>query len=83
MPMRFDMGPLAMLVRGADNCLVVENLQDLVPYKALQRLVIDIGVGNLALLAGAEMEYLAAGKGNPDGCMASVSDGLHDGTSWM
>jgi len=75
------MGTLVLPTGRSLVRLVFDYLDHFVFNQSLQGSMIDIFVGDLALLAGAEMEYLAAGKGNADGGMSLVPNGLHDGSS--
>lgn len=59
--MSLGVGPLLMLVCCGRSRLVIDDLQGVAADQALERLMIHIGVSDLALLIGAEMEYLASG----------------------
>ena len=81
MTVGLDVWPLLVIMRCRGGNLIVDDLDDAIIDQSLQWLVVDIGVGDVTLLVGAEMEHLAAGQRYPDGGVGSVANGLHRITS--
>jgi len=61
MTVSFGMGPLGVFVSGGGGRLVIDDLEDFAAHESLQRFMIHVGVSDLALLIGTEMEYLTPG----------------------
>jgi len=59
--LRVGVGSLLLIVSGGRGRLVIDDLEDLRFHQSLQRFVIDISMGDLTFLIGAEMKYLATG----------------------
>jgi len=77
----FRMGTFFLVMDSSSNRLVVDHFQSPAFDQLLQRLVIDIGVGDLTALVGAEVQYLAPGKGHAKRSMGFVADRLHGESS--
>ena len=79
--MGFGLGPFLLVVGRCGRRLVVDDLQHAAVDELSKRLVINVGVGDLPLLIGAQMEYLAQGKWYTDRCVGLVANRLHGDSS--
>lgn len=76
------MGPFVLFVGRRRRRLIVDDLQHLFGDELLERGVVDVGVGDLALLVGAEVKHFAARKRNTNWGVRLVTDRLHGYSSW-
>lgn len=75
------MGTLFLVMDSSSRGLVVDHFQSPALDQLLERLVIDVGVGDLTALVGAEVQYLAPGQGHAKRSMGLIANRLHGESS--
>ena len=81
MPLGIRLGPLVLVVSLRRYGLIVDNLQCFIVYQLLEGWMIEVGMGNLTFLCGAQMKDLAPWERHTDGCVGLVANGLQGDSS--
>lgn len=81
MPVSLSLGSLFLVVSRCSCRLIIDNFQYRIVDQFLKRRVIEVGVGYLPFLGGAQMKHLAPGKRHTDWCVSLVANGLQVGSS--
>lgn len=79
--MSLRLGSLFLVVSRCSCRLIIDNFQYRIVDQFPKRRVIEVGVGDLPFLGGAQMKHLAPGKWHADGCVGLVADRLHGSSS--
>ena len=77
----FRMRSLLLVVSSGGRGLIVDDFQKIIADQYLKRFVVEVGVGDLTALVGAEVQYLAPGKGHAKRNMGFVANRLHGESS--
>ena len=75
--MGLGLRPSGVFVVSGGRGMVLDNLDHPIADQPLQRCVIDVGVGDVTLLVGTQVEHLAPRERNTNRCVGLVANGLH------